>query len=467
MRKLNIGRDYKNVFFIGIGGIHMSGMARILKTAGYNVSGSDKNRSKTTDELVEAGINVFVGHDASHITKEIDLVIFTAAVPPENPEFVQALEIGVEIAERAKILGLIMKNFERPICISGTHGKTTTTSMITEIFNGSGRDSTAIIGGVLPSIGGSLQIGDGSCFIAESCEYYDAFLQFFPYVGVILNVDFDHSDYFGTLERMRQSFKKFAARIDENGWLVVFNGIDNLQEITDGIKCGIITYGMENADYTAEKIEYDELGRASFDVYFKGSFYERIAMSVPGEHNVLNALAAIAASRAADEFSEEEIKKGMALYRGTNRRFELKGKLKNGAVIYDSYSHHPTEIRADLSAYLKMEKDRLWCVFQPHTKKRTYEFVEDFAKCFNMADIVIILDIYVPVGREETDCEITSCQLLDKIKQNGHENAFYFQSFEEAEKFILKNIFPHDLLVTMGAGDIVFLGESMLLKDEA
>jgi len=467
LRRYDLGKNYKTVFFIGIGGIHMSAMARLLHESSLRVAGSDKKSSAATDALAAIGVTVYIGHDASHITRDIDAVIYTAAVPQDNPELARARELGVETMERAKALGLIMKNYKYPICVSGTHGKTTATSMITEIFLASGRDSTAIIGGILPSIGGALRIGSDEYFIAEANEYFDDFLRFFPYVGVILNIELDHTDYFKNITAMRKSFADFARIIDPEGALVINSAIQDLDEITHGLKCKVITYGFNDADYTARNIAFDESGFASFDIIYKGAFYTRVSLSIPGEHNILNALASAAASiyasSATGGLEKSETINGLSSFSGADRRFQFKGAINGGAVkIYDDYAHHPSEIKATIDAALKIKHNKLWCIFQPHTKKRTRELFPDFVKSFAGADNIIILDIYNPAGREENDCEITSLDLLDGIKKNGQTNAYYFSSFQEAKIFFKERAVKDDMLITMGAGDVVLLGESII-----
>ncbi len=448
----------EKVHFIGIGGISMSGLAEILLKAGFSVSGSDRAASDLTRKLADEGVKVFCGQRADNITDDIDVVVYTAAIKDDNPEYAEAVKRGIPMMTRAELLGQIMKNYETSIAVSGTHGKTTTTSMLTTILLASDADPTVSVGGMLPAIGGNIRIGRSGCFVTEACEYTNSFLSFFPTISIILNIDSDHLDFFKDLDDIRRSFAKFAALLPDNGLLVLNADIDNIEEITKDVKCKIVTVSSDrDADYTASGILYDERGCASFDVVKDGKTLMRVSLSVPGQHNVSNALAAIAVC---DHLgvSYENICKGLKSYGGTDRRFQYKGKIGDVTII-DDYAHHPTEISATLSAAANYPHKKLWVVFQPHTYSRTKMLFDDFAKALSAADAVILADIYA--AREKDTLGISSADLCEAIKKHGNES-YYFGSFDEIENFILQNCSPGDLLITMGAGDIVKVADNLL-----
>lgn len=457
MYKVDFTKPIK-VHFIGIGGISMSGLAEILLNAGFTVSGSDRAASELTDKLKEEGAKIFIGQRASNITEDIDLVVYTAAIKEDNPEMAQAIEYKLPLMTRADLLGQIMKNYETSIAVSGTHGKTTTTSMITSILLDAEADPTVSVGGMLPSIGGNIRIGNSGCFVTEACEYTNSFLSFFPTISVILNIDEDHLDFFKDINDIRNSFRRFAELLPDNGLLVINADIDDTGEITKNVKSKVVTYSAEgDADYTASEVEYDDRGCASFDVVKHGSVITRIKLSVPGAHNIGNALAAFAVC---DHFGTpaESIAEGLRTYTGTDRRFQYKGKIGEVTVI-DDYAHHPTEISATLSAAANVAHNKLWVVFQPHTYSRTKALFDEFASALSAADEVVLADIYA--AREKDDLGISSNDLCKAIQSNGT-SAHYFGSFDEIENFLLQNCSPGDLLITMGAGDIVKVADSLL-----
>ena len=447
------------VHFIGIGGISMSGFAELLHSMGFAVSGSDRSESKITRHLESLGIQVLYGQESKNITEDIDLVVYTAAIHPDNPEYRRAEELHIPMMERARMVGQVMKNYSSAIAISGTHGKTTTTSIASHIFMEAGLDPTISVGGILDAVGGNIRIGGSSHFITEACEYTNSFLQFFPTVGVILNIEEDHMDFFKDIADIRRSFRKFAELIPESGTLIINAEIPDYAEITEGLSCRVITYGLDvpEADFTAADISYDELGHGRFDTVVRGEKRERYELAVVGRHNISNALACLAL---ASLFGIEPpvIKRAFTAFHGTERRFELKG-VKNGITIIDDYAHHPTEIAATLTAAKKYPHKTLWCVFQPHTYTRTRAFLKEFAEALCEADEVILADIYA--AREQDPGDISSQTLADEMKKRGKE-ARYISSFDEIEKFILKNCIDGDLLITMGAGNVVEIGDSLL-----
>ena len=448
----------EHIHFIGIGGISMSGLAEILIKEGFTVSGSDNKASDLTKTLESQGAIVYIGQRADNIKDGINAVVYTAAIHEDNPEFAECVRRGLPMITRAELLGQLMKNYELPIAVSGTHGKTTTTSMITAIMLAADTDPTISVGGMLKEIGGNIRIGSSKYFVTEACEYTNSFLSFFPKIGIILNIEEDHLDFFKDIDDIRNSFRKFAELLPEDGLLIIDSGIDEYKKVTEGLKCKVITVSAASpADYSANDISYDDKACASFTALKNGDALTSIELSVPGSHNISNALAAIAL---ADHLGIDtgSIKGGFKLFTGTDRRFQKKGVIGEVTII-DDYAHHPTEIKATLNAAKNYPHKTTWCVFQPHTYTRTNAFLKDFAKALSLADGVILADIYA--AREKNTIGITSKDLLKEIEKLGTE-CYYFETFEEIEKFILKSCAPGDLLITMGAGNIVNVGEDLL-----
>ena len=459
MYKLDFNKPV-SIYFIGIGGISMSGLAQVLHTAGFTVSGSDWHSSAITESLERKGITVRYGESAQHITDDIDVAVLTSAVHDNNLEFQELRRKGIPYMSRAELLGQMMKNYEMPIAISGTHGKTTTTSMVSEILLEGDTDPTLSIGGILKTIGGNIRIGHSGYFVTEACEYTNSFLSFFPKISIILNIDADHLDFFKDLEDIRNSFKKFAQLLPEDGCLIINSDIPRLEEITEGLTCKIITFGHDSkADYRLDTISYNEMGNATFTVAKPDGTTAEYALSVPGEHNVMNAISAICLADLL-AIPAEVTKKALYNFHGTNRRFEYKGTV-NGVTIIDDYAHHPTEIEACLTAAKGCEYNNLWCVFQPHTYTRTKALMGDFAKALSLADKVVLADIYA--ARETDTLGISSVDLQKAIQALGKE-AYYFPSFDEIEKFLSKSCINGDMLITMGAGDVLKIGENLLSK---
>ncbi len=449
-----------HIYFIGIGGISMSGLAEILLEEGFTVSGSDAKESTLTQLLISRGATVHYRQRTENITDDIDLVVYTSAIHPDNPEYIAMQAKNIPSLTRAQLLGQIMKNYKLPVAVSGTHGKTTTTSMISQILLAADTDPTLSIGGILKTIGGNIRIGHSDYFVTEACEYTNSFLSFFPKFGIILNVEEDHLDFFKDIEDIRNSFHRFAALIPDDGALIINGDIPQLSSITCDLSCKIITFGSTpGCDYKPAEITYNEKGCASFTVLCHGTQIGPFSLGVSGEHNVYNALAAIVLS---DLFHIEHtvVRKALSEFHGTDRRFEYKGEV-NGIVIIDDYAHHPTEITATLKAASNYPHKTLWCVFQPHTYTRTKAFMKDFARALSLADQVILADIYA--ARETDNLGISSQTLQEEIRALG-KTCYYFPSFDEIEKFILKNCTPGDLLITMGAGDVINIGENLLKK---
>ncbi|MDO4297158.1 MAG: UDP-N-acetylmuramate--L-alanine ligase [Lachnospiraceae bacterium] len=446
-----------HVHFIGIGGISMSGLAAILLKEGFTVSGSDAKESPLTDWLTGLGASIQYGQCASNICDGINVVVYTAAIHPDNPEFAEAVRRKLPMLSRAQLLGQLMRNYKTSIAVAGTHGKTTTTSMLTHILLEGTLDPTISVGGILQTIGGNVRIGSSDTFLTEACEYTNSFLEFYPRIGIILNIDADHLDFFKDLDDIRHSFHLFAKQISKDGALIINADIPNLSELTEGLSCRIITFGTKNGNYTASGIRYDDHGFASFELIHDGIPAGQYTLSVPGEHNVSNALAALAAGDLL-QVSYEQMAHGLSSFSGTDRRFQKKGEI-GGVTIIDDYAHHPTEIKATLHAAAKYPCKTVWCVFQPHTYTRTRALMDEFAEALSLADKVVLADIYA--ARETDNLGISSDDLRGKIAALGTE-AWYFPTFDEIETFLLENCAPGDLLITMGAGDVVKIGENLL-----
>ncbi|MCM1268813.1 MAG: UDP-N-acetylmuramate--L-alanine ligase [Bacteroidales bacterium] len=459
MYQINFG-DPIAVYFIGIGGISMSGLAEILLTESFAVSGSDRAPSDLTERLAAKGAHIFYGQRAENLSSDIDLVVYTAAIKSDNPELLAAKNLGIPTLTRAELLGQMMKNYKVPIAVSGTHGKTTTTSMISQILLTAKTDPTLSIGGIYQPIGGNIRVGSSDLFVTEACEYTNSFLSFFPKIGIILNIEEDHLDFFKDLADIRSSFHRFAALLPADGTLIISGDIKNYEEITEGLSCQVVTYGSSpEFTYSASEIRYSADGCPTFRLLENGEPAGIFTLNVHGEHNIANALAAIALAKLL-HISDETTAAGLYAFQGSDRRFEYKGQV-NGVNIIDDYAHHPTEIRATLNAAAKYPHKKVWCVFQPHTYTRTKAFLEEFASALSLADEVILADIYA--AREKDTLGISAKTLQEKIWSLGH-SCHYFPSFEEIEKFLLKNCTKDDLLITMGAGDVVKIGETLLQK---
>ena len=451
----------ENIHFIGIGGISMSGLAEILIDEGFTVSGSDSHESELTDHLAAKGARIACGQSADNIVDGIDVVVYTAAVHPDNPEFAAARDKGLPMLSRAELLGQMMKNYENAVAVSGTHGKTTTTSMITEILLAADADPTISVGGILNSIGGNIRVGGPELFVTEACEYTNSFLSFFPTMEIILNIEADHLDFFKDIDDIRNSFRRFAGLLPEDGILIINSDIREYEEICKGLPCRVITVGSDpvRSRYSAAHVAFDESACASYELLENGKKVCTVVLGVPGMHNVYNSLAAVAVCTELG-ISLEMIRKGLWNFTGTNRRFEKKGEL-GGVTIIDDYAHHPQEISASLATALNYPHQKLWVVFQPHTYTRTRAFLDEFAEALSMADEVILADIYA--ARETDNLGISSKDIVDRIEAKGVK-AHYIPSFDEIETFILENCIHGDLLITMGAGDIVKVGEKLLGK---
>ena len=462
-----------HIHFVGIGGISMSGLAEILLDKGYTISGSDSKESPITGRLITLGATIHYGHNAENITDDISYVVYTAAVKSDNPELVAAREKDITCITRAVMLGRIMEQYKTAISVAGTHGKTTTTSMISEIMLAYECDPTILVGGMLNTIGGNLRIGHSDYLVTEACEYTNSFLSLISNINVILNVREDHLDFFKDINDIRNSFKIFADKLDENGTLIFNSGIDDISYFTSDLKCGYSTFGLdpETSDYYPTNITYNQFACASFDINTNvantcgdkvSTCIAHVSLKVPGEHNMLNALAAFATC-AAIHIPYEIIVKGLESFEGTDRRFQYKGEF-NGVTVIDDYAHHPDEIVATLTAARNYPHKNLWCVFQPHTYTRTKALMSEFAKALSLADKIVLAKIYP--ARETDTLGISSENLKNEIEKLGIENegkeVYYLPEFEEIEKFLSTKCINGDLLITMGAGNVVLVGENLV-----
>ena len=448
----------KYIHFIGIGGISMSSLALIVKKGGYKVSGSDITPTHITRKLENAGIEVFVGQSEKNI-KSPDLVVYTAAISKDNPEYKEAVKNAGRVVERSVFLGELMKSYDCPCCISGTHGKTTTTSMVSLIMLEEKNDPTILVGGEVKALDGNLRIGSGDIFVTEACEYVESFLEFFPKKAIILNVDADHLDYFKDIDHIISAFEKFALLVPEDGSIIVNGNDKNALKTVKNAKCKVITFGIgENFDVYAKNVVFDKNGFATYDLVYFGQKLCTITLSVPGKHNVLNSLAAAALCIDCG-LSADSVKSGLKNFEGTDRRFEIKGDYK-GCTVVDDYAHHPTEITAAIETAKNFGHKSVTVIFQPHTYTRTKALLNEFAQSLSLADRVIITDIYA--AREIDDGSVSSQDVVDIMVKNGCD-ATYIKEFEEVADHIRKTCSGDELIMTIGAGPVNKVGE-MLIK---
>lgn len=433
----------KRIHFVGIGGSGMCPLAEILQSRGYILTGSDVSESDTLERIRSYGIPVMMGHKAENI-KGAELVVYTAAAKQDNPELVAAREQGIPTMERSVMLGVVTRRYADTVAVSGTHGKTSTTAMLTQILVNSGKDPSAIIGGKLPFIGGNGRIGKSEIMVCEACEYVDTFLQLTPAVSIILNVDADHLDYFKDLEHIIRSFHQFASQTTK---ALVVNGDDpNVMKAVEGLSLPVITFGLgKENDYYAAEVAASAGVREHFTLMHKGEKLTEIALSVPGKHNIYNALAAAASAHYLG-VEPEDIAFSLHQFTGVHRRFEILGR-PNDIVIADDFAHHPTELTATLTAAMQMGFQTVWAVFQPHTFSRTYLLMDDFAKALRIPDRVVMSEI-LPV-RETNTYNVHTKDLADKVP-----GSVWFDTFEEITDYIAAHAKPGDLVLTLGGGNV-------------
>lgn len=458
MANLEELEKYRKIHMIGIGGVSMSGIAEILNHFGFSVTGSDTAISEYTESLIQHGIPVTIGHNTDLIAKA-DLVVYTAAIPADDPELIQAKKLFIPTIERADFLGLLTKAFNDTICISGTHGKTTTTSMISSCFLEGKLDPTIQVGAYFNQINGNYRLGNSEYFIIEACEYVESFLKFYPKTEIILNIDNDHLDYFKDMEHINLAFKKYVKLLPANGLLVLNIDDPNCFALSKYTDAKTVTFGIENqkANFVARNITYNKNGYVTFDTYYNNNFYKTISLSVTGHHNVYNALACISVCHMYG-LNKEQIKNGLAKFTGAHRRFEFVGKFGNNVEVYDDYAHHPTEIRATAAAAKNKAYNKSWVIFQPHTYSRTKNLLEDFAKALTMFDNIIVTDIYA--AREKNTFDIHSKDLVNEISKLGRK-AYYISDFNEITEFVKKHALNNDLVVTLGAGTVTEISKML------
>ena len=450
--------NFNHIHLIGIGGVSMSAIAETLNKWGYRVTGSDATRSPYTDRLVDAGIKVTIGHDLSN-SKAADLIIFSAAIKDTDPEMVLAKQFNIPTVTRGEFVGYLTRRYEESICVSGTHGKTTTTSMISLCFLEARLDPTIQVGATLKQINGNCTVGDSDYFILEACEYMENFLRFSPKTEIVLNIDNDHLDYFKTFDNIKKAFVKYAELLPQNGALITNADDSACLELKDHVAGKFITYGIENAsaDYVAKNIKHNALGYSEFDVFCDSKFYMHVRLSVAGKHNVANALACIALC-SYYEIDKNTIYSALLKFTGASRRLEYIGSYHNVSV-YDDYGHLPTEITAVCKAIADKDFRESWVIFQPHTYSRTKNLLDEFARSLLGFDNIIVTDIYA--AREQNNENISSVDLVKKIKEYG-KDALYIKKFENIVSHIRTNAKANDLVLTLGAGTITQVGPEII-----
>ena len=444
-KKLNL------VHFIGIGGTSMSGLARILMSKGVAVSGSDMKSSSYTEKLVMNGAVVYIGHDEKHITEACDLVVYSAAINKSNPEMIKAKALNIPLMERSDFLGALTRDYSQTIAVSGTHGKTTTSSMIASLLFKGDLDPTVSIGGSIDIIGGNYRVGESEYFVTEACEYVDSFLKSRHQIGIILNIELDHIDYFKDIDQMKGSFEKFAKILPKDGLLIANGDQQDVVDITEKVDCNVVTFGLgKHCDWHAVDIQYDSLGKPSFDVYQNDVLYGTFALNIPGEHNILNALASVVC---ADHLgvSKKVIEDTLQSFVGAHRRFEFRGEVNN-IKVFEDYAHHPTELKVTVQACTNYEYHKLWVVFQAHTYSRVYYFFDEFVESFRGADYVIINDIYS--DREANTYHVDVDDLVKAVEERLGIPTIHISEFRDIVNHLVEHTVSEDFVLVAGSQTI-------------
>ena len=460
MPNINNIKKYKKIHMIGIGGISMSGIAEILANWGFSVSGSNNVDSDILHILKNAGNKVYIGHNAQNVVGA-DCVVYTAAIPKDNVELVHAKVLGIPTIERSDFLGELTRCYKNTIAISGTHGKTTTTSLVSLCFLEALKDPSIQVGAIIKELNGNYRVGNSENFIIEACEYVESFLKFSPKSEIILNIDNDHLDYYKNFDNIKNAFIKYVKLLPDDGHLIINADDNNCLDLPVYTKAAAIKYGIENddVDFQAKNIIFDENGFPEFDIYKYNEFYDHIKLSILGKHNVLNTLACVALCDAYG-ISKKDIKNAISKFKGADRRFEYKGTFNN-AKIYDDYGHHPTEVKATAKALKNKHYNKSWVVFQPHTYSRTFNLLDDFAHALLEFDNIIVTDIYA--AREKNTYNISSEDLVKRIEELG-KNATYLPTLEECASYLKDNIKPNDIVLTLGAGTVTNVGPMIMEK---
>ena len=448
----------KKIHLIGIGGISMSSIALMLKNMNASVTGSDINETDITKNLNESGIKVLYGHHPE-LVQDADIVVYTAAIHEDDLERKEAKILNKPSYERAEFLGMLMKEFKNSLCVSGTHGKSTTTGMLSLIFLEAGLNPTIQVGAIMPEINGNTHLGNHDYFVMEACEYVDSFLHFHPTSAIITNIDNDHLDYFKNLNNIKKSFYKYVSLLPENGYLVKNNDDVNSDELDKYTNAKVITYGInKESNYMAKDITCNNLGHYSYKLYKDNTYIIDINLNINGYHNIYNSLAAFALAHEYI-FDINIIKNAIEKYHGVGRRFEYLGKYK-GAYIYDDYAHHPSEIKTTLESVKSVKHKSSWAVFQSHTFSRTKEHLDAFANVLANFDHIIIAKIYP--AREINTFNISEDMLVDKIK-NKNKNVIYIDDFDKIVEFLKENVKDEDLVITIGAGPINMVAKKLVV----
>ena len=451
-------KDYKNIYMVGIGGISMSGIAEILNKWGFKVSGSDSTKSSQTEWLEKNGIHVNIGQVSENITNDIDLVVYTAAIHEDNAELVKAKELGIPMVERGNFLGELTKLFKDTIGVSGTHGKTSTTSMISLCFLEAGLDPSIQVGAVLKQIDGNYRVGNSDYFIIEACEYHESYLNFVQRSAIVTNIDDDHLDYFGNIDNIKKSFEKYVSLLPEDGYLVINRDDERCYDLRNSTKASVITVGSsDNADWYYDNVTYDEEGFPSYDAYHNGQLVKRLTLRVPGIHMVFDSLCCVALCDAYG-ISIDNIASALLKYTGASRRLEYKGLIK-GARIFDDYGHHPTEINATVKGIMNKHFNESWVIFEAHTYSRLSQHLKEFAESLINFDHIIIIDIYA--AREENTYNIHEEDLINEIKKLGRE-AIHISDYDEIVEYMKERVHENDIVLTLGAGNVTKIADLLV-----
>lgn len=455
--------NFKKIHMIGIGGSSMSGIAEIIASMGINVTGSDMEETYYVKKLVNKGFKINVGHNENVIDNSIDLIVYSAAIQMDNPEMIKAKELGIKMMERAEFLGLLTTNFKNVICVAGTHGKSTTSGMISKIFIDAKKDPTISIGASLYEIGGNSRVGHDDTIILEACEYHDSYMHFNPTIALVLNVDADHLEYFGSFDNVKKSFTNFVNLVPNNGCVFINKDDVNSSHIADDVKGTVITFGINSdADFKAINLSYDENGHPSYDILNNGNIIGNIKLRLTGEHNVYDSLASFAICYTFG-IEKDVIEDSLYQYTGVHRRFEFLGYTENGALVYDDYAHHPTEIETTLYSVNQVKHHKTWALHQPFTYTRTKDHLDEFAQVLSGFDNIILTDIYA--GREKDIYNIKTEDLVEKIKPLNP-NVYHFSDTDELIKFAKEHLEKDDVICSIGCGPVDKISQKLVDKSD-